>query len=266
MTSAAADLPPKLIRAILVDDEPLMRQHLRERLVAHPEIEIVGEAHGVRSAADLIATAKPDVIFLDVKMPPDSGFDLLPRLEWAEPRPAIVFVTAYDHYALKAFETHALDYLTKPVHPARLAKTIARLKQALADQWRAAMESNRSDFPSAGAASAPLEARDLIQLQDGGYIRMVEVSQIVAVQAHGDYNRILAVGGKAVMIKSTLSQWEKQLPIALFHKVSRRLLLNCKQVKQITSLDRENTHVFFNGFEEPLLLSRIELRRLKAVL
>jgi two-component system LytT family response regulator len=266
MNSAQANSPPKPIRAVLVDDEPLMRQHLRERLMAHPEIEIVGEAHGVRSASDLVATVKPDVVFLDVQMPPDSGFDLLPMLEWFDPRPVLVFVTAYDKYALKAFDTHALDYLTKPVHPARLARTVARLKQALSVQRHAAIAKNKIDSPGNEPSTDPLEAQDLIRLQDGGYIRMVEVGQIVAAHVHGDYTRILAGGGKAVMVKSTLSQWEAKLPPSLFIKISRRLLINHTQIKQIAPLDRENTQVFLNGIAEPLLLSRIELRRLKGVL
>jgi len=266
MIPAAADSFAHPIRAILVDDEPLMCDHLRERLAAHPEIVIVGEAHGVRSAADLVAAAKPDVIFLDVQMPPDNGFNLLPRLEWVEPQPALVFVTAYDKYALKAFETHALDYLTKPVHPARLSKTIVRLQQLLADRRHAARADKKQDSPSTEASAVPLEAMDLVRLQDGGYIRMVEVRQIAAAQVDGDYTRILAAGGKVVMIKSTLSSWERKLPSSLFHKISRRLLINCKQIKHIARLDRENSQVFLNGIAEPLLLSRIELRRLKAFL
>jgi two-component system LytT family response regulator len=266
MNSAAANTSPKPIRVILVDDEPLMRQHLRERLMAHPEIVIVGEAHEVRSAEYLVATVKPDVVFLDVQMPPDNGFDLLPKLEWFDPPPALIFVTAYEKYALKAFDTHALDYLTKPVHPARLATTIARLKQSLSYQLHAANAKNKIDFPGDESGSAPLKAQDLIRLQDGRYIRMVEVGQIVAAHVYGDYTRILAGGGKPVMIKSTLSHWERQLPSSLFMKISRRLLINHTQIKQIAPIDRENTQVYLNGIAEPLLLSRIEIRRLKGVL
>jgi two-component system LytT family response regulator len=109
MNSSAAKSPAGSIRAILVDDEPLLRQHLRESLAAHPEIDLVGEARGVDSAAELVAAERPDVIFLDVRMPPDNGFDLLPRLESIVPRPVVVFVTAYDKYALKAFDANALD-------------------------------------------------------------------------------------------------------------------------------------------------------------
>jgi len=141
-----------------------------------------------------------------------------------------------------------------------------RLQQSLADRRRAARADKKQDSPSTEASAVPLEAMDLVRLQDGGYIRMVEVRQIAAAQADGDYTRILAAGGKVVMIKSTLSSWERKLASSLFHKISRRLLINCKQIKHIARLDRENSQVFLNGIAEPLLLSRIELRRLKAVL
>ena len=252
----------KPIRVVLVDDEPLMRQHLRERLMAHPEIEIVGEARGVRSAADLVATVKPDVVFLDVQMPPDNGFDLLPMLERFDPLPAVVFVTAFDRYALRAFEVHAMDYLTKPVRPDRLAQTVARLQRALSQ-------------PHAGGAAipvlvppltpeTPLEAADLVRLQDGSYLRFVEAGRIAAAQSQGDYTRILAAGGKPVLIKSTLSHWEARLPLGIFFRISRSLLINCQQIQQVSQLDREKTQVFFNDIAEPLTLSRLEFRRLRS--
>jgi two-component system LytT family response regulator len=266
MNPSTAPSPLKPIRAILVDDEPLLREHLRERLEAHPEIDLVGEAHGVDSAAELVAAEKPDVIFLDVRMPPETGFDLLPRLEGLVPRPVVVFVTAYDRYALKAFDANAFDYLTKPVHPARLAKTISRLKQAMAGQRLIANLGDPAASSDAKGAGDSLDAMDLIPLQDGAYIRMVEVGQIAAAEIQGDYTRIFAAGGRAVMIKSTLSLWENKLPPSLFCKISRRLLINRKQVNRIAPVNRENTQVFLNGIEESLLLSRIEIRRLKGVL
>lgn len=261
MNSASLTLPPKAIRAILVDDESLLRQHLRERLERHPEIVIVGEAHNVQSAAELVAATRPEIIFLDVQMPPDNGFDLLPRLEHIDPLPAVVFVTAFDRYALRAFDVHALDYLTKPVHPDRLAQTVERLKRALSQ-------------PGAGAAASPalvphlvpetpLESADLVPLQEGGYLRFVEAGRIAAAQSQGDYTRILAAGGKPVLIKSTLSHWEARLPVGLFSRISRSLLINCQQIQRVARLDREKTQVFLNDIAEPLTLSRLEFSRLK---
>jgi two-component system LytT family response regulator len=262
MNAARATMRPKAIRAILVDDESLLRQHLRERLERHPEIVVVGEADSVRSAAELVAATRPDVIFLDVQMPPDNGFDLLPSLEGMDPPPAVVFSTAFDRYAQRAFDVHAVDYLTKPVHPDRLAQTVERLKSAVA-QPSSGLAANPFQVPHR-VPEPPLEAADLVLLRDGGKLRFVEAGRIAAAQSEGDYTRILAAGGKPVLTKSTLSYWEARLPAGLFCRVSRSLLINCQQIQQVSRLDRENTHVFFNDIAEPLTLSRIEFRRFRS--
>ncbi len=261
MNAARTTIPPRAIRAILVDDESLLRQHLRKRLERHPEMVIVGEADSVQSAVELVAATRPEVIFLDVQMPPDNGFDLLPRLQHIDPLPAVVFVTAFDRYALRAFEVHALDYLTKPVHPDRLALTVARLQRALRQPHRGAAASPAPIHPP--APETPLEAADLVQLQDGNYQRFVEAGRIAAAQSLGDYTRILAAGGKPVMIKSTLSHWEARLPAGLFSRISRSLLVNRTQIQQVSRLDREKTQVFFKEIAEPLTLSRLESSRLR---
>jgi two-component system LytT family response regulator len=262
MNSARLPLPSNAIRAILVDDESLLRQHLREHLERHPEISIVGEAHNVQSAAELVNVARPEIIFLDVHMPPDNGFDLLPRLEGMDPRPALVFVTAFDRYALRAFDVHALDYLTKPVHPERLAETVNRLKRALSHPGAGAA-AGPAQFPDL-IPETPLEAAELVPLREVGYLRFVEAGRIAAAQSQGDYTRIIAAGGKPVLIKSTLSRWEARLPVGLFSRISRSLLVNCQQIRLVSRLDREKTEVFFKDIEEPLTLSRIESRRLRS--
>ena len=261
MNAARTTIPPRAIRAILVDDEKLLRKHLRERLERHPEMVIVGEADSVQSAVELVAATRPEVIFLDVQMPPDNGFDLLPHLEHIHPLPAVVFVTAFDRYALRAFEVHALDYLTKPVHPDRLALTVARLQRALT-QPHAGAEAIDALMPPL-VPETPLEAADLVRLQDGGYLRFVEASSIAAAQSLGNYTRILAAGGKPFLIKSTLSHWEARLPAALFSRISRSLLVNRTQIQRVSRLDREKTQVFFKEIAEPLTLSRLEFSRLR---
>ena len=264
MNPALATLPPRVIRAILVDDESSLREHLRERLEQHPEIVIVGEADNIQSAAELVAATRPEVIFLDVQMPPDNGFDLLPRLEGIDPLPAVVFVTAFERYALRAFAVHAMDYLTKPVHPDRLAQTVARLQRALS-QPGTGDAANPAPGPPL-ISETPLEAADMVRLQDGRYLRFVEASRIAVVESRGNYTRILAAGGKPVMTKSTLAHWEARLPGELFSRISRRLLVNATQIQQVSRLDREKTQVFFFDIAEPLTLSRLEFHRLNNLL
>jgi len=248
----------RAIRAVLVDDEPGARLHLAERLAAHPCIEIVGEADRAKSAIDLIQQTNPDVIFLDVQMPGGTGFSLLPLLGDITPPPEVVFVTAYDKYALKAFETNALDYLTKPVSPQRLAMTVERLQ----NRFRTPAEATKSEI-EASEPSRPLEVRDLVLLREKASLRMVKAGEICSVEAEADYTRIcLADGGKAFPRKR-MAQWEEELPAPPFFKVSRSLLVNIDRIKEIVSRDRESGEIHFQGMEKPLILSRIELRRLR---
>ena len=250
----------RAIRAVLVDDEQGARMHLAERLAAHPGIEIVGEADRAMAAIDLIQRLKPDVIFLDVQMPGGTGFSLLPLLGEITPTPEVVFVTAYDKYALKAFETNALDYLTKPVSPPRLAITVERLQKRFLSTADAI-----KDEAAASAPSQALEMRDFVLLREKPSLRMVEVGEICAVEAEADYTHIfLADGGKA-FLRKRMSQWEEELPAPPFFKMSRRLLLNTGRIKEIVAHDRESGEIYLQGMAKPLLLSRIELRRLRSI-
>jgi len=249
--------PPRL-RAILVDDEPPARLHLRTRLKAHPEIEIVGEADDVFSAFALVESEKPDVVFLDIQMPRRSGFMLLPLLEKVDPLPSIVFVTAFDDYAIRAFEANALDYLTKPVLPQRLSKTISRL-----------INVNPSTLPLS-EKSKRLGIEDLVFLRSGALSMMVKLREIAAIESEGDYTRIrLADEGdkeRRVLMKQTLSSWECQFPEELFSKVSRSLLVNTKAVSRLVKRDPSIWELHLQGIKSPILLSNLEGKRLREVL
>jgi len=251
---------PPLIRAVLVDDEQPARQHLRERLAAHPGIEVVGEADRVDSAAALIMTEKPDVVFLDVQMPGKTGFDLLPLLGELDSPPAVVFVTAYDKYAMKAFEVNALDYLTKPVSPRRLTLTVERL-----EKQRRGDSPPVTDEPRKGAQTSTLEARDFIMLRDKKTTRMVEAVEICAVEAEADYTRIDLAGGHTMLVRKSMTHWEQELPAPPFLKISRRLLLNAPRIRAIVANDRGVGEIQIDGMEKPLSVSRVELRRIRQI-
>jgi two-component system LytT family response regulator len=256
MNPTTVDRP---IRAVLVDDEQGARLHLAERLAAHPSIEIVGEADRAKSAIDLIHRVKPDVVFLDVQMPGGTGFSLLPLLGEMCPPPEVVFVTAYDKYALKAFETNALDYLTKPVSAPRLAITVQRLQNRLFT----AADAPKSE-PQASVPPRALEMRDLVLLREKAFFRIVEAGEICAVEAEADYTHIFLADGYKAFLRKRMSQWEEELPAPPFFKISRRLLLNTQRIKQIVANDRESAEIHLRGMEKPLPLSRIELRRLRS--
>jgi len=249
--------PPRL-RATLVDDEPLARDHLASRLKAHPEIEIVGQADDVPSAYDLVNSEKPDVIFLDIQMPKKNGFALLPLLEKVNPQPAVVFVTAFDEYAIRAFEANALDYLTKPVSAGRLAKTILRLHKQLVSE-------SSLPYPTKESGKK-LVAQDLVLLREKSLTMMVKAQGIAAVESQGDYTRIFLSEGRILMMKQSLSLWEGQLPAELFTKVSRSLLVNRKSVAKLERKNLLSWDLHLEGTKEPITLSNLESKRLRQAL
>jgi two-component system LytT family response regulator len=226
--------------------------------MAHPEIEIVGEAEDVPSAFELISSERPDVIFLDIQMPKKTGFALLPKLEAMNPQPAVIFVTAFDEYAIKAFEVNALDYLTKPVSAERLSQTMLRLNKRLG--------SEPSDPRPITESGKRFEAEDLVLLREKSLTMMVKASEIAAIQSQGDYTRIFLHEGKTLMMKQTLSFWESQLPSDLFAKISRSLLVNRKSVVQMERKNLLSWDLYLGGAKAPLRLSNLESSRLRGVL
>jgi two-component system LytT family response regulator len=273
MNRKSEKLTPPRLRAVLVDDEPLARIHLATRLKAHPEIEVVGEADDVPSAVSLISSERPDVIFLDIQMPKKNGFALLPKLEAVEPHPSIVFVTAFDEYAIRAFEAHALDYLTKPVNPMRLAKTVARLMD---------LSNLEAISPSGGSSNniaepqdtqkpttwgcEPLNVEDFVLLRYGSLSMLVKVREIIAIESQGDYTRITLAEDESILMKQTLSQWERQLPRELFCKASRSMILNKRSVENMVQKDKSSWELRLKKTTTPILLSNLESKRLRKAL
>jgi two-component system LytT family response regulator len=255
---------PPALRTLIVDDERLARKLLSEMLQSHAGLEVVGEASSVEEAVPLAARHLPHVVFLDVQMPLQSGFELLPFLGRLAVQPLVVFVTAHDEYAVRAFESAALDYLLKPVHPDRLARTVERLHLAApgfpppndppADSWEKEPPLRKI---------ARLEPEDMEVLRDGKSIRLVRPSQIRAIQTEGSYTRLLLDSDSSSMVKLPLSYWEQRLPDGLFFKASRSMLINLACVREMQTHSRERTHLFLAGVSLPLTLSRLESLRLR---
>jgi two-component system LytT family response regulator len=237
------------LRVLLVDDERLARQELRTLLAAHPDVEIAGEADSVDNAVAAVRTLSPDAVFLDIHMPPDSGFALLERLSAVRSRaegPRIVFVTAHDAYALRAFEVNALDYLLKPVHPSRLADALARLREPQAVAHRA------------------LDYADRVFVETSGRARFVPVPGIAAVRAAGDYSEILTEDGDVLLTAVPMREWEARLPAQQFARIHRSTIVNLEHVDRLEPASERGYRVWLRGVGAPCSMSRRYAARVRA--
>jgi two-component system LytT family response regulator len=215
------------MKALIIDDERLARVELRGLLEAHPDIEVVGEAANVTEALKLIPKLKPALLFLDIEMPGRTGFDLLAAL--APPHPRCVFVTAYDAFALRAFEVNALDYLMKPVRPARLAETLARLRATAASAQADANAHEDRDANSAedeaAAPTTPLREDDQVFVRDGERCWFVPVRELRLLESEGNHTRLHFRDQHALLYR-TLGSMEARLPPGLFFRANRAQLVN----------------------------------------
>jgi len=237
----------KPFRALVVDDERLARKDLIAMLSHHDQITVVGEADDVPSAIKAIQTLNPEVIFLDIQMPGDSGFDLL---EKAEVEAHVIFVTAYDEYAIRAFEVNALDYLLKPVNPERLAKALEKLE--LQDQK-----------PAAGRK---LTADDRLFLMVGRYFKFLKVNTMVIIQAEGDYTSVLTADGAKGLTLKSMKEWETRLPKQHFIRIHRSTIVNMDFIERVETWFNYSFKIYITGVKDPLVISRRYATKLKVKL
>jgi len=232
-------------KAIIIDDERLARNELRKLLQEFPEVEVIGEAANANEGIDKIESLSPDLVFLDIQMPGKSGFDLLTELEKA---PHVIFVTAYDEYALKAFEVNALDYLMKPVEPKRLADALMKLKQRDEEEQLSYANINRG----------LLGDKDQVFVKDGERCWFVKLSDVRLFESVGNYAKIFFGTNKPLILKS-LNSLEERLDDKVFFRANRKHIVNLKMIEKIEP--------YFNG---GLLLEltggeKVEVSRRQAV-
>ncbi len=247
-------MSPRL-RALLVDDERPARKRLRDLLARHPEIEIAGEADSLESAREAAEALRPDLLFLDVELAPGSGFELVPTLSF---RPVTVFVTAYESFALQAFDACAFDYLLKPVEPERLARTVERLlarSPAVAGTGREGSGDN--------GAAGRLGLGDRVALKDGGRVRIVDAGQIAAIKAEGAYSRVLLRDGPPMTVLRGIAEWERLLPEESFARVDRSLIVQVRLVRALEVISRDEAWVTLEGLSPRLSVGRAASLRLR---
>ncbi len=232
-------------KALIVDDERLARKELRSMLAEHPTIEISGEAENVEQAMAQIRAHKPDVVFLDIQMPGESGFHLLEKIA---PTFKVIFVTAFDAYAIRAFEVNALDYLLKPINPLRLAQAIERL--AVSDP--------------AALPPRKLEYDDRLFVESGEQSRFLRIASIVYIHAADDYSEIHTADGQKALVLKSLREWEERLPEKRFTRIHRSIIVNLDYVEKVEGWFNHSYRIYLHNLTEPLPMSRRYAAKLKA--
>jgi two-component system LytT family response regulator len=255
----------KKITTLIVDDEPLARRNIRLLLKDDSEIDIVGEAANGREALALIKHHSPDLVFLDIQMPELDGFEVLESIE-AERLPAIVFVTAFDQYALKAFEFHALDYLLKPFDDARFDKALRQAKlqvgqrelKDLSERLVALLAAHGS---GAGNATEPMRQPQYLTrllIKSAGRVFFLKTDEIDYVQAE-DYYVKLNVGRKGHLLRETMNEMEAKLDPSKFLRIHRSTIVNIERIRELQQhFNGEYIVVLHDGSEHKLSRSRRE--------
>lgn len=215
------------MRAIIVDDERLARTELRKLLQDFPEIEVVDEAANAEEGVQKIEVHNPDLVFLDIQMPGKTGFEMLQDLEAA---PAVVFTTAYDDYAIKAFEVNALDYLLKPIEPKRLADAVEKIRKV----HNGKITPGGAGQPNVGL----LGEHDQVFVKDGERCWFVRLSEVRLFESVGNYAKVFFGTNKPLILKS-LNALEERLDPKVFFRANRKHIINLQMVEKVES--------YFNG-------------------
>lgn len=238
------------ITALIIDDEPLAREYIRALLKTDDEIKITGECGNGRDAAKLISANKPQLIFLDVQMPEVDGFSLLQKLD-KDTLPAIIFTTAFEDYAIRAFEFHALDYLLKPFDAERFQKAVSFAKQRLLDRDQQAQETVQITELLKNIEEKP-KYLDRFLIKQNGRIIFLKISEIDFLRADDKYIQLHS--GKSIhLVRQTLGAMRNQLNPQTFVQIHRSVIVNTERIKELEAMfNGDHTVVMENGAKLPL--------------
>jgi DNA-binding LytR/AlgR family response regulator len=264
-------------RALIAEDEPLLAAALQQALAqAWPELQVQATVGDGLSAVRQALALRPEVLFFDIRMPGQSGLDAAAELADAwpadRPFPALVFVTAYDQYAVQAFEAQAVDYLLKPVQAARLQKTVQKLKLALTSQAPAAINleatlvqlRNLMAAPGLAAPAPPSAPLTVIQASSGNQIHLVPVAEVLYFEAADKYVRVLTAG-REYLIRTPLKELAAQLDASEFWQVHRGTLVRASAIASVTRDEAGRLHLALRQRPETLAVSRLYAHLFKAM-
>ncbi|NCU66477.1 response regulator transcription factor [Acidovorax sp. 210-6] len=264
-------------RALIAEDEPLLAAALQQALAqAWPELQVQATVGDGLSAVRQALALRPEVLFFDIRMPGQSGLDAAAELADAwpadQPFPALVFVTAYDQYAVQAFEAQAMDYLLKPVQPARLKKTVQKLQLSLTPQAPAAINleatlvqlRNLMAAPGLAAPAPPSAPLTVIQASSGNQIHLVPVAEVLYFEAADKYVRVLTAG-REYLIRTPLKELAAQLDASEFWQVHRGTLVRASAIASVTRDEAGRLHLALRQRPETLAVSRLYAHLFKAM-
>jgi two-component system, LytTR family, response regulator len=226
------------LTTLIIDDERLARLNLRKKLNMYPEIEVIGEASGITTGIKAIRELNPDLLFLDIHLSEGNGFDLLNKVEF---NGKIIFVTAYDEYACRAFEINALDYILKPISNERLKIAISNLLLSENDNAAESLHKFRYD--------------DRIMIEQKKNIHFIKVENIVHIKADREYTYLFENGGKEYLVLKSIGYWQKELPDEQFARVHRNAIINFNYIEK-TEKNGNTAKIFLKSISEPVSISR----------
>jgi len=228
------------LKTIIIDDVQMVRTELKFLLQEYEEIEVVGEAGNINQAIELVNKVQPDLIFLDIQLKEESGFDLIEKVDICS---KIIFITAYEKYAIRAFEVNALDYLLKPIAKDRLAKALQRVIPNSVEK-EPVLTQNQVNYD------------DVIYLMIDGCIKFIKVNLIKCIIAEGKYSYIICNANKKQLVSKKLHEWEEILPQRYFIRVHRSTIINLKYVNSSKKNNNYTYEVNIEDIEEPFRISR----------
>lgn len=226
------------IRTVIVDDEEYAREDLKAELAPFEHIQIVGEAAGIDEARRVCHFANPQLVFLDIQMPGETGFDLLQDLD---PETKVIFVTAFDKYAIRAFDVNAFDYILKPVSSDRLKQSLERIDPG---------------YTTSVNHPPDLLLHDRIFISSTTGAQFITVGEIAVIRAASDYSNIQLKDAKKLLFNKSMNEWDARLPSEVFVRIHRSTIININFIQRIEAWSSYRKRVFMKGIEEPCIISR----------
>ncbi len=235
----------QVLTALIVDDERLARNTLKNKIEAFREIEIVGEASGVSDAIASIHEHDPDILFLDIQLYNETGFDILEKTRYEG---KIIFVTAHDEFAIRAFEINAVDYILKPISHERLKNAIDRLHST----------DRMTEYPT-----APFNYDDRILIMCGCRMKFVKLEEVSNIAASGDFTFINTIDGSEHLTSRSMNEWEERLPGKYFLRIHRSTIINIEHIEKAEKWFNYSSLIQMKGTEKPFKVSRSYFKKIK---